>query len=236
VSLDIYFVAAVGVALGAFVQGTIGVGFALIAVPVIALLDASLLPVSVLALMIPLNIYVIWREHAAIDWLGAGWITVGRIFGTAGGITALVLLVPAHLNAVIGVVTILAAMVMFLGPYFEPGPRALLGAGLITGITETATGVGGPPLALVYQHQPGPALRSTIGVCFLIGQVLSLAALLAAGRMHVNQLTAAVALFPALALGGIASRHAHRRLSGAWLRRFVLAFAVLAGLTLVITG
>jgi uncharacterized membrane protein YfcA len=236
VSPEVYVIAAASVAVGAFVQGTIGVGFALIAVPIIALLDSSLLPVSVLVLMIPLNIYVIWREHTAIDWSGAGWITVGRVFGTVGGITALAFLVPAYLNPIIGVVTMLAAGVTFLAPYFEPDRRALLGAGLITGNTETATGVGGPPLALVYQHQPGPILRSTVAICFLAGQVLSLAALLAAGRMHVAQLTAAAALFPALAVGGFASRHAHRRVSGPLLRRFVLAFAVLAGLALVIMG
>ena len=39
---------------------------------------------------------------------------------------------------------------------------AFLAAGLITGITETATGIGGPPLALTLQHRPVSEMRATI--------------------------------------------------------------------------
>jgi hypothetical protein len=46
-------------------------------------------------------------------------------------------------------------------------------AGIVTGLTETSTGIGGPPLALLYQHQPPPVLRSTIAFCFLIGEPMN---------------------------------------------------------------
>ena len=68
----------------AFVQGSTGVGFALIVAPVIGLLKPELLPVCVLVLMLPLNLYVVWRERAAVDRVGASWITGGRIVGSAG--------------------------------------------------------------------------------------------------------------------------------------------------------
>jgi hypothetical protein len=234
VSAELYAIIALSVAIGAFVQGTIGVGFALVSVPVIAFFDRDILPVCVLALMIPLNIYVIWREHGSIDWPGASWITVGRIFGTAGGLVVLSLLVPALLNGLIGVVTIAAAAATLFMPHFKPGRWTLLTAGVITGITETATGVGGPPLALVYQHQPGAVLRATIATCFVVGQVLSLVVLTAAGRAGTSQWTAALVLFPALALGGFASRHAHKRFSGPWLRLSVLVFAIASGFGLLL--
>jgi uncharacterized membrane protein YfcA len=233
VNLEYYAVAAI-VALGAFVQGTIGVGFALIAVPVIAFLDRELLPACVLALMIPLNIYVIWRERTAVDWSGAGWITLGRILGTAGGLALLALLLPADLSVATGAVTIAAALVTLLAPYFEPDRNSLFAAGLITGVTETATGIGGPPLALVYQHQAGPILRSTLATCFLIGQVFSLLALMAVGRVNAAQLATAAMLLPALVIGLFASKHVHKGLEGPWLRRFVLLFAVVSGLGLLV--
>lgn len=62
-----------------------------------------------------------------------------------------------------------------------------MSAGSITGVTETATGIGGPPLALVFQHHPGPVVRTTIAACFLVGQVVSLVMLMLAGRATAEQ-------------------------------------------------
>jgi len=159
VSLSAFAVIAVAVLIAAVVQGTSGVGFALIVAPVLGFLAPQLLPVCLLALMIPLNVYVAWRERAALDRSGAGWITLGRFAGTFGGLWVLAALSSSHLNMLIGAATVLAAVATLVAPSFTPGRPACITAGLITGITETATGIGGPPLALVYQHQPAPTLR-----------------------------------------------------------------------------
>ena len=50
-----------------------------------ALLAPHLVPVSLLMLMIPLNVYVAWREGEALDRSGVTWTTVGRFLGTFGG-------------------------------------------------------------------------------------------------------------------------------------------------------
>src|ERR1700757_169683 len=80
------------VAVAACVQGTIGIGFALIVAPVVAFLRPELLPVALLLLMLPLNLFTVLREHHAFDWRGGGWITLGRVFGTLAGAGILVLL------------------------------------------------------------------------------------------------------------------------------------------------
>ncbi len=137
-----------------FVQGSTGLGFALITAPVIGWIEPLLLPVLVLVLMIPLNAYVAWRERHALDRGGAGWIMLGRIAGTFGGFWVLVAVPASSLNLVIGGSTTVAVLATLLAPSFLQGPRAFLVAGAVTGVTETATGIGGPPLALVYQHRP----------------------------------------------------------------------------------
>ena len=58
----VFALIATGVMVAGFVQGTTGVGFALIVAPILALLAPELVPVSLLMLMIPLNAYVAWRE------------------------------------------------------------------------------------------------------------------------------------------------------------------------------
>ena len=221
------------VAIAGFVQGTTGVGFALLFAPVCGLLAPELVPVGVLVLMLPLNLYVAGRERAAIDMASAGWITAGRAVGTLGGAAVLALLTARQLGVFVGGSILAAVATTLLAPAFEPGRRLLIGAGLVTGITETATGVGGPPLALALQHGSPARLRSTIAVCFLVGQLMSLALLAIAGRVRLEDLGATALLLPALALGGGLSRYLHTRLDARFMRAFVLAFAAASSLVLL---
>lgn len=233
-SLQILAAVALVVAVAAFVQGTTGLGFALITAPVIGIVDPGLLPVVLLALMIPLNVYVAWRERGRVDRGGVGWITVGRLAGTLGGLWVLIAVPPDRLALLIGASTVVAALVALAAPAFRPGRGAFLVAGAVTGVTETSTGIGGPPLALVYQHEPAPVLRSTVAVCFVVGEVISLGLLGATGKADAEQFRAALVLLPALALGALLSRWVHHRLDGRLMRLSVLIFAVASGVVVMI--
>ncbi|MFB7977032.1 TSUP family transporter [Streptomyces vinaceus] len=227
-------VLALTVALAAFVQGSSGLGFALIVAPVAGILDPGLLPVFVLASMIPLNLYVAWRERAALDLRGAGWITAARLAATPGGLGLLWLIPDRSIGLFVGIATVLAAVVSLAAPAFTPGRAAYVAAGAVTGLTETATGVGGPPLALVYQHRPPAELRATVAVCFLVGEVASLALLFATGQGRVQDLGRAVLLLPAIAAGAWLSRSVHHRLDARRTRLFVLLFALVSGVVLML--
>ncbi|MFD7200641.1 TSUP family transporter [Streptomyces sp. NPDC059893] len=233
-STQILVVLAVTVAVAAFVQGSSGLGFALIVAPVAGILDPGLVPVFVLASMIPLNLYVAWRERSSLDLRGAGWITGARLAATPAGLAVLWLIPERSLGLFVGGATVLAAVASLTVPAFTPGRAAYVGAGAVTGLTETATGVGGPPLALVYQHRPPAELRSTVAACFLIGEVASLALLFATGKAEVTELGQAVVLLPAIAAGAWLSRLVHHRLDARRMRLFVLVFALASGLVLML--
>jgi uncharacterized membrane protein YfcA len=218
----------------AFVQASIGVGFALILAPILAFAAPELLPVALLLLMLPLNAFVCWRERHALDWFGAGWISAGRAAGTFFGFWILVAVSASTLNLLVGLATLAAALASLLAPAFNPNRSAFVTAGLMTGITETATGIGGPPLALVYQHHQAASLRANVAVCFLIGEVFSVALLAASGRMDGWQIEAAGMLLPALVLGALASQIAHGRLDQRRMRLFVLGFAIISGIVLIL--
>lgn len=222
------------VLLAAFVQGSTGVGFALIVAPVLGLIAPEQLPVCVLVLMLPLNFYVAWRERAGIDLSSGGWITAGRVAGTFGGLWVLAVLSNTHMNILIGVSTIAAVVATLLMPAFTPLPSVYVLTGLITGVTETATGIGGPPLALVYQHHPPAVMRSTIALCFLIGELISLAFLWYAGRAQAQQLITALQLTPALIAGALLSRLSHHRVDSRALRLFVMLFSLASGSVLLL--
>ena len=233
-SVESLLLLSLAVTFAAFVQGATGVGFALIVAPLVSLLEPRLLPVCLLALMIPLNFYVAWRERAQVDRKGASWITAGRIGGTVGGLWLLAALTTSQLNIFVALATIAAVLLTLAMPAFTPARRAFLASGLVTGITETATGIGGPPLALVYQHQPPPVMRSTVALCFLVGEVISLAVLLFMHRIEPFHLRAAAELLPALAVGSVLSQTVHRRVNGRFLRAFVLVFALASSVVLLV--
>ncbi|MDB5896721.1 MAG: hypothetical protein JWP22_1109 [Ramlibacter sp.] len=231
---DHLVILSVAVVFAAFVQGTIGVGFALIMAPLMGLLEPALLPVGVLALMLPLNLYVAMRERHAVDRTGASWITAGRVVGTAGGLWVLTALSASALGIFVGVSILAAVLATLAMPAFAPSRHALIGAGLVTGITETATGVGGPPLALVYQHQPPATMRATIAVCFLVGEVVSLVVLFLSGRVGAQQFIGAALLLPAVIVGAVLSRYMHLRVNGRFMRGFVLVFATVSAVVLLL--
>lgn len=233
-SIGLYSVLALVVFFSAFVQGAIGIGFALIVAPVVGILKPELLPVTLLLLMLPLNLHVCWRERAHIDWRGATWITVGRFFGTFAGVWLLAVLSARHLGVAVGIFTVVAAGVALIAPPFSPVRASALGVGLFTGVTETATGIGGPPLALLYQHAKGPVLRATVALCFFVGEMMSLGLLAITGQLGMEQALAGLYLVPAVMLGSALSRMAHHRIGGKGLRMAVLIFSILSGLILIV--
>lgn len=229
-----FAIIAATVLVSAFVQGSTGMGFAMISAPVVGLIDPSLIPVMLLVLMIPLNAYVAARERRDIDWHGVKWISAGRLAGTFVGLWILVVVNLHQLMLLIGWSTVLAAVVALLAPRFTPNRTALTAVGVVTGVTETSTGIGGPPYALAYQHRPGPELRSTVAVCFLVGEVISLIVLAAAGQVESWTLLVTAGLLPFLAAGSFLSRFVHHRIDGPLLRFTVLGFAVISGVVVIL--
>ena len=222
------------VVIAALVQATIGVGFALIMVPVAAVARPDMLPGAVILLMIPLNAWVAWRERGALDAFGTSWITAGRVAGALAGLWVLRVVSARGLDLLIGGSTLLAVAASVLVPRFRPDRGAFVTAGVVTGITETTTGIGGPPLALVFQHQTPSALRANVAMCFLIGEILSVMLLVAVGSLGALQVRAALILLPGMGLGILCSGPARQRLDPGMLRRLVLVFAAVSAVWIIL--
>jgi uncharacterized membrane protein YfcA len=111
-----------------------------------------------------------------------------------------------------------------------------MAAGLVSGVTGTSAGIGGPPLALLYQHHPGPTMRSTLAVSFMFGTMLSLVTLGIARQVGVEQLLFGVGLAPVVVAGSIAGRRLHGLLDQGWLRPAVLVFAAITAATALVNA
>jgi uncharacterized membrane protein YfcA len=219
----VLLLAGLAVLTGAVVQGCVGLGLGLIAAPVMALLDPTLVPATILLTTSVLPALTAVRELGDVDWSGLRFALAGRVPGIVLG-AWVVVTQPARTTAVVVAVVVLGAVVLSATSWHaRPTPRALLVAGVVSGVSGTATSIGGPPVAMLYQRAGGSVLRSTMGVYFLVGNVLSVAALAVAGEIGSRDLLRALALLPFLVVGFWASGPLRGRVDGPRLRVAVLA-------------
>jgi uncharacterized membrane protein YfcA len=223
-------------AAGGAVQGSIGFGFALVVVPALTLVRPEAVPAAVLLLAAPLTVYMAVRERAHIDRRGFVSIVAGRVFGTALGATILVAVPADSIATLLGLMILVAVALSVVGLDVAPTPPVAFGAGLLSGVTGTTSAVGGPALAVVYQRRPGPELRSTLALSFVVGLSMSLVAVGAIGRVQLWHGVLAAEMLPGLALGLWSSRHLSRAMDRGWLRPAVLAFAGAAGAYITVRG
>lgn len=194
---------------GAAVQGIVGLGLALVAAPVTMLLEPRLMPDLLLWLAMVYPLVTLVREHSEIDWRGLGWALAARVPGTGAG----VLLLAAFSTRTLGIavaVMVLVSVVMTARAVVVPVNRhSLVAAGFASGVTGTATSIGGPPMAILYQHRSPSQIRSTLAVYFVVGAGYSLLGLGITGELEVSTLGLAVVLAPCLVAGFAVSRGVH---------------------------
>jgi uncharacterized membrane protein YfcA len=224
----------VAVAVGAVIQGSIGFGYAFVAVPTMALLYSEAVPVTPLLLALPMTVLMSAQEWRSIDLSGFFLITGARAVGTAAGVALLVFIPASFLSVLVGLLIVTAALLSFLSPNFEVNNKTRLAGGLASGVTSTTAAIGGPPLALIYQDRSGAELRSTLAISFLAGIVMSLVGLALAGKVEGWHFVLALELLPGLLIGLWVSRWAVKALDERWLRPAVLTFAAAAGLLVIL--
>ena len=213
------------VAVGSLVQGGVGFGFALVATPLLAFIDPTLVPGPLLLVTSLHAVLAMWREHSDTDWRGVGWSLLGRLPGTALGVLAVALLPMRGFTAFVAV-TVLVCVGLSITRW---RPRrtvpALLAAGAVSGLGGTAASMGGPPLALLYMDADGPRVRSTLAAYFVAGSVVSVGSLAAGGQIDAAAVHDALVLTPYTVAGFLLSSPLRPFLDGAWVRPAVIALA-----------
>ncbi len=91
--------------------------------------------------------------------------------------------------AVAVAVMVLFAVLLSLAPLELPVRRSTLSlAGVVSGLAGTATSIGGPPVALLYQHRTPQMIRSTLAVVFTVGAAMSLVGIWLSGHLDTHAL------------------------------------------------
>jgi uncharacterized membrane protein YfcA len=213
------------VATGAAIQGSLGFGLGMLCAPILALLDPDLVPGPLLMMGLFASVWVAWRERAGFEFSRIAWALVGRVIGTAIGVSVLVVVSDQVVLGVLAVATLAGVALSVGGWKIQPTPPAMVVAGAASGVMGLLTSIGGPPMALVLQNETGARLRSTLSGFFVIGASMALASLAVSGGLDSHDLRLGAALAPAALVGLITSTMLARFLDAGWVRRVVLGIS-----------
>ena len=224
---------AFAVVLGATMQGLVGLGLNLVSAPIITMAAPSLMPELPLVLAVLLPFFTLARSHEQIDWRGLAWVLPARVPGVALGVLFLALFSDQAVAVAVAVM-VLVAVALSLAPLELPVRRSTLSlAGVLSGLSGTATSIGGPPVALLYQHRTPQQIRSTLAVIFTVGATMSLVGIWLGGHLDTHSLPMALLLTPCLVVGAWAGHRLQHVLPDRLVRYAVLAICACSALVLL---
>lgn len=225
--------AIVTILIGAFVQTAIGFGLAIVAAPILYFIDPYYVPAPITACALFLSVLNVYKHRQHVSFRGLKNAVIGRVPGSIlGGL--LLLWIDKDLLALwIGVSVLLAVATSMTSLRWEPTPGRMMFAGFMSGFMGTSSSIGGPPMALLWQHQEVNLIRANLSAFFVVSCAISLIILAPLGQFGPRQMMLALPLLPATYVGFELARLSMGKIAHAKLRLFSLALCFICGVAAV---
>ena len=111
------------------------------------------MPGPLLVAALTLHMLVLQRDRSGVDQSGLAMLLSGRVLGTIPAAVLLASLPLDSMKILLAAVVLAGAVMGLLHSGGHPTPGVLFGAGAASGFMATTAGLGGPPVALVYQRE-----------------------------------------------------------------------------------
>lgn len=217
----------------AIIQMSVGMGFGMLASPLIALVKPEIVPGCIVLIGLTVAFSGAWRERRNISInelkMGIG----GRIVGS---LCALLLLLQIDdldmFLFVFGLIMLIAVAMTASGLRIPFNNRNLFGLSIVSGLMGSITAVGAPPMAIIYHNRPPHVIRPTLNAFFASGCILALISLTISGWFGLKDIIATLFLFPSMLLGIYLSKY-FINLPAAFTSRALLALSAAASALLV---
>jgi hypothetical protein len=220
-----------------YMRGFTGFGFAMAAVPLLALVIPPARAVPLVILIQLMAGVWDWREarrHA--HWRSLPWLMAGAVIGTPLGMLGLAAMSADWARLAIAGAMLLAVALMARGFALVamPGRPILLGTGLAAGVLNGIAAMPGPPVIVLYLAGALSieAGRASLLLFFSVNNVAGAAAAGMTGLIPPGTVLLAAVALPVVLAGQWLGRRVFLRATPARYRRVALAFlAVLAAIT-----
>lgn len=221
------------VAVGAFVQSSIGFGIAVVSAPVIVVVRPELMPTSMLVCAFVLPLMQLAQGPREIAWRPLGWAVIARVVATPLGVLLVASTSTDAIGLMVGVLILVTVIASVVGFDIRLTRGNAMAAGAISGVSGTAASIGGPFLAMVLRHEPPDRLRATLAAFFIAGSLMAVSGLALGGAATWEQLRAGLVWTPFVWVGHLVAGPVRRRMPAAAVRRGVLIFCVVASVGVI---
>ena len=217
-------------------QVSIGMGFGMLASPLIALVKPELVPGSILAMGLFVAFAGAWRERQNISKqelkLGVG----GRIIGSMMAFVLLLFIPDVESFFILfGVIMLIAIGMTAFGHKIKFTEKSLLNLSIISGVMGSITAVGAPPMAIIYHDRDAAIIRPTLNAFFFSGSVLGLMSLGLSGWVSIQEFIAAIIFLPAMFIGILVSGP-FKNLPSQLMSKLLLGLSAVASISLISRG
>lgn len=221
------------ITLGSYIQSSIGFGLAIIAAPVLFFIDPAYVPAPITVCAFTLSVANAWAHRQSISLRGLKYAIIGRVPGSVAGALLILWIDQDLLGLWLGITVLLAVAVSLKTVAVTPTPGHMMTAGFLSGFMGTSSSIGGPPMALLLQHQEARYIRANLSAFFVVSCVMSLAMLAPVGYFGSREILLALPLLPGTLLGYWLAKQTWHLISQRFLRMSSLALCSVSGVIAV---
>ncbi len=232
----IYLFAFVMVCIGSAVSGMAAFGFSLVIVPPLLL---AFEPATVTTMVIILTLVTRWvvlvDAWDSIQWPPVAMMAPTGVVGSFAGAYLLKHLDSSYIKFSASAIVVSTSLIMLAGRTI-PGaqlPAAPPVAGFFSGMLNTATGMAGPPVVLLFSARDyaTQVFRGTLTAFFYFVSIFGLVAMVSQRLVQRGDLYLSLGMLPAALIGTYLGQYFSRRISQRSFRRVVLILLVGTGIT-----
>ncbi|PKG57924.1 sulfite exporter TauE/SafE family protein [Shewanella sp. Choline-02u-19] len=219
---------------GALTQSLIGFGLAVIASPLLYIIEPSLVPASVIMMGFSTAVLTLFRERGQLEFNGLQYALLGRIPGGILGATLIVIAPQPILGLAIALIVALAVGFSLMKFSIPVNRVSLFIAGILSGVFGNIAAIGGPPLAILLAGKDAGQFRAALSAFFIFSSMIALTILGFAGLLKLEHLWASLMLLPSVILGYAVAGRLVGRVDKQKTRAFTLVLCSFSALILTI--
>ncbi len=233
-SLLPYMIANCAVVVASLVQTSTGMGFAMIAAPLLALVSLEFVPGPMLFVNLFLSLFMLGDGHSYVVRREVVTLFPTILIGTLVG-AAILTRIPSDSLAILFAILILLAVAISLFAKAQPlTTRNLSICGMAVGAMGSTSGIPGAPLVIMYQNEQLEKTRPTMALVFTFSYITSLVALTYAGAFNFKLAMDGLMLLPGLLIGFGIGKYTRRYVTRAMGRILMLSIASIGAILLLI--
>ncbi|GCF89994.1 sulfite exporter TauE/SafE family protein [Shewanella sp. M16] len=187
--------------LGALTQSLIGFGLAVVASPLLYIVDPQLVPAPVIAMGFSIALLTLVRERGHLEFNGLQYALIGRVPGGFIG-ASLLLFAPQPILGLSIAAIVTVAVILSLNKFSLPvNKKTLFSAGVVSGIFGNIAAIGGPPMAILLAGKDASQFRAALSAFFIFSSMIALVILAITGLLELKHLWLSLMLLPSVILG-----------------------------------